>query len=489
MHAQEMIKPSENCSIAEDPRYDINFIKIKREIEKLSGTNYAMVFQDCKTMLAQQFKDLRLAGYLVLAATYLEGSRGLLEGLIIYQQLIEKYGREIHPQRPELRLNAIQWLDQEKLIWFLEAKSQPDKSQWGKLNESIRNLSCIVQKNYATEISIWSTLKNFIMRQLKTTNNSIVVQPQPRLAQLVENSLGANYQSVHDITTYIDKLIRHLWEQKQWLPAAAYARALRWAALKTPPDVANITKIPALRTAAISQLQAMVQNDNPEKRYLCCESLFLEPSGHLWLDLQYHAIAAAKEMNDFELVIYLETQVIGLLKRLPRILELQFADQKLFANQTTRSWLETILIETNENNMPGDISAENDLSLEIIFNKIKTKKLIKIEEKIVEIESIPSKNIRIDFLKNWAIAKLLSQQKFYDLAHIKFAEINQIIEKHQLMYWDPDKTMAVWMDWYSVLKMYFKKAEAAEKDIIKESLLKLKQDICRLDPVKAINLI
>ena len=45
-----------------------------------------------REIIENQSKDIRVAGYFMLANTYINGAKGLIDGLILYRLLLERFG-------------------------------------------------------------------------------------------------------------------------------------------------------------------------------------------------------------------------------------------------------------------------------------------------------------------------------------------------------------------------------------------------------------
>ena len=104
----------------EDPRYLDSFLLIKEEIEKLSGTDYERVINDSRELLCSTTKDLRIAAFLLLASTFVDGWPGLYHGLCCYRILSEEFWDQCHPQKENQRQAALMLLNNPRLTAFAE---------------------------------------------------------------------------------------------------------------------------------------------------------------------------------------------------------------------------------------------------------------------------------------------------------------------------------------------------------------------------------
>lgn len=64
----------------EDPGYHDDFLRIRDEMNKLSGADTGLICQLAESLLLTQAKDVRIATYYIWARLHRDGERGLAEG-------------------------------------------------------------------------------------------------------------------------------------------------------------------------------------------------------------------------------------------------------------------------------------------------------------------------------------------------------------------------------------------------------------------------
>ena len=69
--------------VGEDPGYHDDFLRIRDEMNKLSGTDTGLICQLAESLLLTQAKDVRIATYYIWARLHRDGERGLAEGLAL----------------------------------------------------------------------------------------------------------------------------------------------------------------------------------------------------------------------------------------------------------------------------------------------------------------------------------------------------------------------------------------------------------------------
>ena len=100
----------------DDPAYDDNFQLMREEINKLSGTDSALLCELAQKCLCECAKDIRVVTWYVLARLSRDGEKGLSEGLLLLVAMLNRYGQTCHPQRPVARKAALGWLNSAKVI-------------------------------------------------------------------------------------------------------------------------------------------------------------------------------------------------------------------------------------------------------------------------------------------------------------------------------------------------------------------------------------
>ena len=129
---------SQQAPTGEDPLYSDEFVLIKNELEKLSDNDYSAIVTLAEEILKTEGKDLRVAGYYLLASTYISGVDGFIQGLMLYRLLLENFYEDIHPLRPNSRQNTLQWLSNDKLFaFFKQAVDKASSKQISALMEQV----------------------------------------------------------------------------------------------------------------------------------------------------------------------------------------------------------------------------------------------------------------------------------------------------------------------------------------------------------------
>lgn len=87
---------------------------MREEINKISGTDSALLCELAQKCLCECARDIRVVTWYVLARLIRDGEKGLSEGLLLLVAMLTRYGQACHPRRPAARKAALEWLNSAK---------------------------------------------------------------------------------------------------------------------------------------------------------------------------------------------------------------------------------------------------------------------------------------------------------------------------------------------------------------------------------------
>jgi len=346
----------------EDPRYGDSFVAIKQEIDKLADTDYQLVIDEAISVLSKEAKDLRVAGYLILGLAYLEGVKGLIIGLNVYVQLLENYFESSFPQKINAKITAISWLNNNKLLFFIESKEdEVEAYQMEEVATLISNLNRLVKDGFSGHVDVVApefTILNSWLEKLKKI--AAVKKQQEETKQkakiaaasgasnsgnsstgLATASLGA-IQSDKDVVNAISALAKHLIANEQYIQAIGVNRAINWSAASLPINDNGKTRLPAPRKAGVNTIRQLIAKGDHKSAFTQCEAMMFEPGANFLLDLQFLASTATKNMHREDISNVIALNTFMLLQRLPGIENLKFDDETPFVQADTKMWLDEV---------------------------------------------------------------------------------------------------------------------------------------------------
>ena len=240
-----------------DLRYQDDFAAVKQQIEKLSDIDFEFVRTQSKKMLLEKTKDLRVAGYFTLAAAYLDGLPGVAEGLHTFTSLINHFWLDLHPQRVDARLAALQWLNNPRLAAFITGREYQSVQEIDQLQQALETLNASIKAQVTDAPKILGGIE-FWLTQQKEKFNTIDTKPAPAPRAADPVSAPPLLGSIHDIERISKEIIYYFQRQNALLQASAYARALRWSDMCLPPHNNHQTKMSPPRAAGMAQLEQLL---------------------------------------------------------------------------------------------------------------------------------------------------------------------------------------------------------------------------------------
>lgn len=127
--------------VGEDPGYHDDFLRIRDEMNKLSGADTDLICQLAESLLLTQAKDVRIATYYIWARLHRDGERGLAEGLALLTGLVERFGTQLLPSRPASRKMALEWLAGEKMLDSLARYPEVAKEDFANIVAALNLLT------------------------------------------------------------------------------------------------------------------------------------------------------------------------------------------------------------------------------------------------------------------------------------------------------------------------------------------------------------
>jgi type VI secretion system protein VasJ len=343
----------------EDPRYSDSFVAIKQEIDKLADTDYQLVIDEAISILTNEAKDLRVAGYLLLGLVYLEGVKGLIIGLQVYVQLLENYFESSFPQKINAKVTAISWLNNNKLLFYLESnEAKVEPYQLDEIAELISKLNSYVMDGLSgksditipeiTIVNPWLEKNKKILKDKKQKEQDIKkaksqssASGSAGLAGGANTSLGL-LQSDNDVLKAINTLTKYLMSNEEYIKAIGISRSINWSIAALPVNDNGKTKLPAPRKAGLNTIKQLIAKGDHKSALNQSEAMMFEPGGNFLLDLQFLSYTAAKNMQREDVSKYIALQTFLLLQRLEGIESLKFNDDTPFVQPDTKIWLDEV---------------------------------------------------------------------------------------------------------------------------------------------------
>lgn len=167
----------------DDPAYDDNFLLMREEINKISGTDSARLCELARKCLCECAKDIRVVTWYVQARLSRDGEKGLAEGLLLLVAMLTRYGQACHPQRPVARKAALEWLNSAKVIDALLLWPEVDRNDAGLTAGAINLLQSAVADWPEAEKPSFAGLCTALENRLARSGGMEALVPQNSSAQ------------------------------------------------------------------------------------------------------------------------------------------------------------------------------------------------------------------------------------------------------------------------------------------------------------------
>ncbi len=478
----------------EDPRYLDEFQCIKEEADKLRDVDYAMVMATCHDLLTRTTKDLRVAGYLLVAAVYVDGLPGLLDSLKIYRTLLDNFWEDCHPLGESSRLAALNLLGNPRIVAFAELREeQTTVETFIAVQQEINQIHSFLKAKLGEETPGLSRLAPWVedrVRRLKSmepAQDDCLQTSTEQSSSSVTGSATPDVNSEQGIETLTRKIHNYLINTEDFLRALAYSRALRWGKLTPPPHKEYRTRIPTPRAGGLAELENSLSGNLVEKTVICCENLFFEPGFQLLFDLQFKLFQYLEANHRLDLSRFVQNTLQELLERHPQLLELQFEDGTPFANPECRQWIQ----QNNFAHMhKEDKTLENESSMdESVANLIETAMQLAKQKKLAE--ALHSLHVLSEGTEQQRIQKHLAQARLClaagkaKMADVILEEIQKTILAYHLATWNPGLVIEILQQRLSALQSLKKSGSNEEKQRISQQWHEVWHLICKIDIASA----
>ncbi len=503
----ELASPLPDGAERDDPRYGDAFVVIKQEIDKLSGNDYDLIVSEAKTLLAEEGKDLRVAGYLLLALSYVHGIDGFRDGLWIYQGLLENCADQLFPRKPSARLAALRWLNNPKLAAYVE--EQAERAGFETLEQireaiaAINSAASALLEGEGDEIPRFTLLDDWLEDQIEkqrpapATEQETTQPDAPAEKKEPVGPVSAPAPTLPDPSgtelTEAERLkigqtlCRHYSEAGDWMQAVALARALRWSGLKLPPNENGRTRLPAPRMAGVNAIRNALSGDNAEEALRMSEAMLFEPSGQFLLDLAWLSHEAATKKGDAGLAKQIARQTGILLERLQGVMDLQFEDGTPFASAESRPWLEQCL-PGGESGGAG-LQARLDEELNSLIDQARDVANARgLPEALNLFAGYGAYTERQRFLMRMAMAGLCLEHGKVDIAWPVIDELWRTAEERHLAWWDTDLVVTLARYARNALRALMGQADEARRERYAQRLEAIHETVCRIDMQQALSM-
>lgn len=508
--------------VGEDISYDDDFLALKDEVDQLSsvspeGVDFNRIVETCRIILSRKAKDLRVATYMAMALSRVDGYSGVLEGLLVQKLLVERYWEPMYPpvRRMRARQNALQFAAERlsDLMPSLTPRADDGESIERSL-EAVKELQAFTTEKMEDQAPILSGLKRALedaQRKLPRKSAEKVPEPQDgqdgapdRTAPPVSESAGSPHgpsaapataaavQTESEALEQVLGLAGFLREQSPFDPVCyRLARIVRWDPVGTEPtNQSGKTLFHDPPPHRLTYLNTLLDDQDWKTLLEVAESAFREAPYHFWLDLQRFVVSALEGLGDeYEQAkesVLLETAL--LIRRVGSLPRLTFTGGTPFADSKTKFWLDDVVAPILISGHDSSRSAVDDKELEEQFEAASR---LAAGGKLGEAMGVLQNGMQQDgarrgrFLRRFNMAQICMQADKPSIACPILENLETEIESFNLDEWEPELALEVWSRLHQCYDL-LRSDESVAQDRLQKSAERVFARICQVDPARAL---
>jgi type VI secretion system protein VasJ len=373
---KELLEPV-NGGVGDDISYDEKFEQIKTETEKLSSItgekcDWSSVAVFSEELLQEKSKDFRVACYLATCKLRQGNLEGVLDGVVLLDELTKKWWDSMYPPLRRLRARAgmVGWMsDQAGPVLIEYVPRAADHPVVTALDELSRQLDDTFREKFADQYTGMQKLRDAIKHLARTCPKEVPkpaaapaqaqaqadgqAQPAAQAQQAAAAGVAAPAVEVTDEASAkqamsatgkglvaIAKVLRA--EKLENETAYRLARLGMWLAVdRPPPDTKGTLMVPPPAAQLKPRFEALLAaQDWPN---LLKEAEQYAGSSIFWLDPHRYVSTALSALGGLFVKAKKEVlvQVALLLGRAPTLPKLSFRDGTPLADAATQQWIES----------------------------------------------------------------------------------------------------------------------------------------------------
>jgi type VI secretion system protein VasJ len=369
-----------DAKVGADISLEPDFEVVKSEIDCLSNLSgkapdWRTIRKISTELLSTRTKDLRLAAWRALAQQQLDGWSGLADGVVVLHDIASDYWDDSFPpvKRARGRASLFTWLGDQLKTVVVTMQVTGEDSEHVRLVESMfASLDASFEEKLAGAYAGIGPLRSALREKLREIPEEAAptegaVEPEggarEASAGTTPGEAGGGAGSISIASTAAPRTVANMTEAiaavktqgaslvqlagnlRRSDPAHAFpyrlARAAAWLAIdSTPKSQGDRTTLEAPPAGTRARLLQLRGDEEWADLLALTESSF--PRYTLWLDLQRFAAIALERHGGLFVgaANAIGRESVALIARLPRLLELEFADGSRLCDEETRAWLD-----------------------------------------------------------------------------------------------------------------------------------------------------
>ncbi len=489
----------------ENVSYDADFDLLKREINKLSGIDCAVIDSTARRILTEKSKDLRVLCFLAYACVRGERWSELADVFEGMTRLVAAHFDTLHPQRPRARHMALRWLGEQRFTDVLEQQKPPESAfeHVERLVNALESLKPMLEQGFPEGAPFPSELHS----RACTWRTACTPAPSPAPPAAPAASGGPHaaapaQQEQSQTPSQAQAAVRQaalFLIEKEPTRSGGYRllRAARWDQLRAlPPSDGGKTKLQAPPEQMRASLCTLLGDEDWATLLGRSEQAFAGKANHLWLDLQRFSHTACLRLGgEYTAVaeaVAVETAI--LLRRVPELPSLAFSDGVPLCDPATVDWIESTVMRAL--GAPDDTQggrADTEQSSAFDTERRAVNELIgagKAQDALALLQRAirASSDEQLNFRRKVLIGTTLLHVKKAQVAVAVLETLAKAIDYYHLEHWAPDLAGDALVELFRAYGMARKELPPAAQSSASDRRPEVLAALSRLDPVRACSL-
>ncbi|MBT1908841.1 type VI secretion system protein TssA [Enterobacter kobei] len=491
-----LLPVSDDNPVGDDPGYDDDFQQMREEVGKLSGMDTELICQLAEKLLTTTTKDLRIATYYAWARLHRDGEAGLADGLELLVAMMQRYGEQLHPQRERSRKAALEWLGSSRMLDSLSLYPEVIKTEAERTAGALWLLEQSSAPTDEVERPQYGALYGALESRLQKSGGMEAVVPQnisgSHHATPSYGSIPAliGITSGQELLSQARILADYLRRQPDgWLAAHRLIKNLRHDTLHQLPALSadGKTRIEPPKADQRAQLKRLYLQQSWRELMEEADSLLSRGANHLWLDVQWYLHQALVKSGLEAEAALIQSDLKGLLARLPGLETLAFNDGTPFADEVTLNWIQQQVTDDPsgwQENHPATASAGDDI-LQLEPEALTLADSQGTEAALAWLQNRPGMTTsRERWLLRLLMARIAEQTGKNELALHLLAELDIHSTTLMLAQWEPELLFEVKARRLKLLRMKAGRNDA-DKTRLNLEMEYLLAGLIAIDPVRA----
>ncbi len=499
-------------SVRNDPTFDELTAEIAKT-ESMTATviDWTLVQQLSTTILKTKSKDYRVASYLAYALLEAEGLQGLLSGLRMYEGMVRNFWDTAFPEKSRIRgrIGALRWLNDRLASALTRDKPRSGSDELVlEFEKAATEFVAIIRNKLAeegaeeqspgfAELLADAAARADELRARKAAAERAKEEEARRAEALASGEILAAEDAdkvIDDCREKLSRVADFLYNANPADPLPyLIRRSITWGCLGTAPVHENrTTYIPPVPSEELQRCEGLAASGEWLSIIAQIETNLAERI--FAFGLQRHCAVALENLGgEYSAAkVAVVSELAGLLRRMPELMDLKFNDGTPMVDAATRSWLQTEVLSSagGASGTQSNGGAESGVVQEIEETTDEARRRLaggNVQEALMLFQAgiARSPQRRLRFLWRLHLAKLCMESGKPQLALPQLMSLDEEVQRFCLEEWEPQLSLQVVQHLFLCRRQLSGDLMEKPPDVV-QHLEQLYQRLCRLDVSAAL---